>query len=177
MGKKRISQKNFYQIKTYKVVISGILIALGVIFGSIFYIPILGGKMFPIQHFINVVSAIILGPFYAVLNAFCVSLIRNILGTGSLLAFQGSMIGALVAGIIYKRSKKIYMTALGEVIGTGIIGALVAYPIAKMVMGKEVALFAFIFPFSLSCIGGAAFAILFLNIPQIKELIKNMEVS
>lgn len=160
---------------TKKLVLSSLLVAFGTVIGAVFYIPLLGGKMFPIQHFINVVSAIILGPLYAVGNAFVISLLRNILGTGSILAFPGSMVGALLAGILYKRYKNFYATALGEVVGTGILGALLAYPFATLMLGKEVALFAYIFPFSLSCIGGAVLAIIFLNVPIIKRLINNKE--
>ena len=46
------------------------------------------------------------------------------------------------------------MASLGEILGTGFLGALVAYPIAKLVMGKDVAIFFFILPFMASTIGG-----------------------
>ena len=161
--------------RTYKFAISGILIALAVIFGT-FSIPVFGAKMSPVQHFINVVTAVTLGPIYAVGNAFIASLLRNIMGTGSLLAFPGSMVGALLAGIVYKRFNKIEYSVLGEVIGTGIIGALLAYPISSLILGKEVALFAYIAPFSISCIGGAIIAYIFLKVPAIEKLlIKGME--
>lgn len=112
-----------------------------------------------------------MGPFYALGNAFITSVLRNILGTGSLLAFPGSMIGAFLAGILYKRFKKIEAALLGEIMGTGIIGAIVAYPFAKILLGKEVAMFAYIIPFSISCIGGALFAYIFLKIPSIKRVL------
>lgn len=157
----------------YKLTLSAFFIALGAVTGSIFYIPFLGGKMFPVQHFINVASGVLLGPVYGVANAFLISLLRNIMGTGSLLAFPGSMIGALLAGLFYKKFKNIYASALGEVIGTGFIGAILAYPIAKLLMGKKVAALAFVFPFSLSCIGGAVFAVIFLSIPAVKGILNN----
>lgn len=108
--------------KAQKIALSGILIALAVVFGT-FSIPIGAAKISPIQHFVNVVGAVTLGPIYAVANAFLASLIRNILGTGSLLAFPGSMIGALLSGIIYKKIKILISAVIGEVIGTGILGA------------------------------------------------------
>lgn len=154
----------------FKMSVSGVLISIATIFGS-FSIPILGAKISPVQHFINVVTAVTLGPMYALGNAFITSVLRNILGTGSLLAFPGSMIGAFLAGVLYKRFKKIELALLGEVIGTGIIGAIVAYPFAKILLGKEVAVFAYIIPFSISCIGGVIIAYIFLKIPQIKKVI------
>jgi energy coupling factor transporter S component ThiW len=160
------------QSMVYKLTLSGLFIAFGTVTGSVFYIPFLGGKMFPVQHFLNVVAAVVLGPFYGVANAFCMSLLRNILGTGSILAFPGSMVGAFLAGIVYKKFKNIYLTALGEFIGTGILGALIAYPMATMVLGKKVAAFAYVFPFSLSCAGGAILAVILLSVPVIRKVIK-----
>lgn len=154
--------------KAQKIALSGILIALAVVFGT-FSIPIGAAKISPIQHFVNVVGAVTLGPIYAVANAFLASLIRNILGTGSLLAFPGSMIGALLSGIIYKKIKILISAVIGEVIGTGILGAIAAYPVAVLLMGKEGALFMFVAPFIMSCSAGAVIAYCFLKIPVIKQ--------
>lgn len=109
---------------------------------------------------VNVLSAVLLGPLYSVLVAFCISLIRNMSGTGSLMAFPGSMIGAFFAGILFYKTRKLSLAFLGEVIGTGLIGALLAYPIAKFVLGKEMALFGMIIPFSVSTLGGSIIAII-----------------
>jgi len=98
--------------RTQKITLSGVLIALGVVSGSVLYIPIGVIKAFPVQHMINVLSAILLGPFYAVANAFLISLIRNMTGVGSLLAFPGSMIGALVASLLYKKWEKLGLAFL-----------------------------------------------------------------
>lgn len=154
--------------KAQEIALSGILIALAVVFGT-FSIPIGAAKISPIQHFVNVVGAVTLGPVYAVANAFLASLIRNILGTGSLLAFPGSMIGALLSGIIYKKIKILISAVIGEVIGTGILGAIAAYPVAVLLMGKEGALFMFVAPFIMSCSAGAVIAYCFLKIPVIKQ--------
>ncbi|WP_034850098.1 energy coupling factor transporter S component ThiW [Clostridium hydrogeniformans] len=163
----------FGEKKVYKLTLSALFIAMGTLTGSLFYIPFLGGKMFPVQHFLNVIGGVLLGPYYGVLNALSISLLRNIMGTGSILAFPGSVFGALLAGLFYKRFKNIYLSALGEVIGTGGVGAILAYPLATIVMGKEVAGLAFVFPFSLSCIGGAVLALILLNIPIIRGVINN----
>lgn len=163
MNKKSISNK---------LAISGLLIAIATIFGT-FSIPIFGAKMSPVQHFVNVVSAVVLGPGYAIGNAFITSTLRNILGTGSLLAFPGSMIGAVLAGLAYRKFKDIRSALTGEIIGTGILGALAAYPIATLVLGKEVALYVYIMPFSVSCIGGALLAYIFLKMPRIRKLLSN----
>lgn len=163
--------------KAQKIALSGVLIGISVIFGT-FSIPIGVAKISPIQHFVNVVGAITLGPIYALLNAFIASLIRNIMGTGSLLAFPGSMVGALLAGILYKKFRKTGVAVIGEVIGTGILGALLAYPVAAIILGKQVALFVYVIPFTLSCSAGAVIAYLFVKIPIIKKiLIENKSLS
>ena len=76
------------------------------------------------------------------------------------MAFPGSMIGAFFAGILFYKTKKLSLAFLGEVIGTGLIGALLAYPIAKFVLGKEMALFGMVIPFSVSTLGGSIIAII-----------------
>lgn len=155
---------------TRKIVLSGILIAIATVLGT-FSIPILGAKASPIQHFINVIAGVTLGPIYGVACAFISSLLRNILATGSLLAFPGSMVGVFLAGILYKKFKRIELAVIGEVIGTGIIGALLAYPLAAFVLGKEVALFVYIVPFSLSSIIGSIIAYIMLKISKIREFL------
>ncbi|KAJ53464.1 energy coupling factor transporter S component ThiW [Clostridium tetanomorphum] len=142
-------------MKTKRITFSALLIAIGVFTGNLIYIPVGVSKCFPVQHSLNVLSAVLLGPYHGVAIAFSISLLRNILGTGSLLAFPGSMIGALIAGIFYKKGQKLMYAVIGEVLGTGIIGALLAFPIAKLILGKKVAALFFVVPFSISTIGGS----------------------
>ena len=155
---------------TRRLVISGILIALATILGT-FSIPILGAKAAPIQHLINVIAAVTLGPVYGISCAFVSSMLRNILGVGSILAFPGSMVGVFLAAILYKKFKKLEIAVVGEVIGTGIIGALLAYPLAAFVLGNEVALFVYITPFSLSSIVGSIIAYIILKINTVRRFL------
>ncbi len=138
-----------------KLSLAGIMVAVGVVF-STFSIPIGVAKVFPVQHFINVLAGVVLGPFYGVAMAFVTSLLRNFLGTGSLLAFPGSMCGALLCGLLYQSSKKLILAFIGEVVGTGIIGALLAYPIAAFLLSSKAAFYGFVLPFSISSFVGAA---------------------
>jgi len=150
-------------VKTQKLTWAALLIAIATLTGHVFYIPVGASKCFPIQHTVNVLSAIMLGPWYALATAFVTSLLRNILGTGSLLAFPGSMFGALLAGLIYQRSGSQLLASLGEVFGTGILGAIACYPLIKLVMGQETAIFFYVVPFMTSTIGGTIIANLLLK--------------
>ena len=53
-------------MKTKKLALAGIYAAVGVVC-STFYIPFGFTKCFPIQHMINVLCAVTLGPVYAVI--------------------------------------------------------------------------------------------------------------
>ena len=140
-----------------KLSIAGILCALAVI-GSLFSFPVLGSKCAPVQHMVNIICAVLLGPWYGVAVAFAASLLRNVLGLGSLMAFPGSMFGALLCGLVYDKSKNIIPTLLAEVFGTAVLGGLCAYPIAIFIMGKssaDIAFYAYIIPFLISTAAGA----------------------
>lgn len=83
-----------------KLAMAGVLTAVAVI-GSLLSFPIFGSKCAPVQHMVNILAAVVLGPGWGVGIAFCASLLRNLLGLGSLMAFPGSMIGALCCGGLY----------------------------------------------------------------------------
>ncbi len=143
--------------ETKKLCIAGILCAVAVV-GSLFTVPVFGSKCAPIQHMVNILCAVTLGPWYGVGVAFGASLIRNLLGLGSLMAFPGSMFGALLCGIAYWKSKNVSLTLLAEVFGTAVLGGLCAYPVAVLFMGigaGEIAFYAYVIPFLISTAGGA----------------------
>ena len=117
---------------TKKLALAGVLCAVAIV-GSMFSFPVFGSKCAPVQH----------------------------LGLGSLLAFPGSMCGALLCGLAWKKSKNLWLTLAAEVFGTGIIGGLLSYPIAVAFMGVDagtVAFYAYVVPFLVSTVGGSILA-------------------
>ena len=137
---------------------TALLVALTVAMSG-FSIPIGASRCYPIQHLVNVVCAVFLGPVYGVMAAFCTSFIRNLMGTGSLLAFPGSMVGALLCGLIYQKTGKLLLTYIGEVVGTGLLGGMLCYPVAVLIMGNsEAALFTYVMPFFMSTACGTVMA-------------------
>ena len=142
---------------TRKLAMAGVLTAVAVV-GSLLSVPVAGSKCAPVQHMVNILSAVMLGPWWGVGIAFCASLLRNLMGIGSLMAFPGSMFGALICGIVYKKTHNIIATMIGEVAGTSILGGLCAYPVAIFLMGKSaagIAFYAYIIPFFISTAMGA----------------------
>ena len=101
-------------MKTQRLTLAALFIAIATLTGHVFYIPVGFSKCFPIQHTVNVLAAVLLGPWYGVAIAFVTSLLRNVLGTGTLLAFPGSIFGALLAGVLYQRTGKVLLASLGK---------------------------------------------------------------
>ena len=142
---------------TKKLAIAGVFCAVAVA-GSLFSFPIFGSKCSPVQHMVNILCAILLGPGYSIGAAFGAAFIRNLLGLGSLMAFPGSMFGAFVCGVVYQKTKNILAALFGEVFGTAVLGGFCAYPIAIFLMGQSaanIAVYAYVIPFFISTAAGA----------------------
>ena len=137
------------QMKLKKLVISALLTAVAVCM-STFSIPFGASKCFPIQHLVNVLAGVFLGPGWGVAIALCASTIRNLMGTGTLLAFPGSMVGAFLGAYLYQKTNRLTFAYIGEVVGTGILGGMLCYPVATLLMGRTAALFTYVIPFLLS---------------------------
>ena len=143
-----------------KITFTAIMATLAVV-GSFVSFPVAGSKCAPVQHLVNILCAVFVGPWWGVACAFIASLIRNLLALGSPLAFPGSMCGALLAGLLYKYLKKTPVAYVGELVGTGLIGGMLSYPIALFVMGNDkAALFTFVIPFLISSLGGTIIAVI-----------------
>ena len=157
--------------RTRKLTLAGILVAVAVL-GGLFSIPVLGSRCAPVQHLVNILAAVFLGPLWGIGVAFAASLLRNIAGLGSLMAFPGSMIGALCCGLTYHYTKRLGITCIAEALGTGVIGALAAYPVAALLMGLNPASYTvYIVPFLLSTGAGSLLAYVLLRflLPRIRR--------
>lgn len=139
-----------------RAALAGMFAAAGVVL-SVVSIPVGPTKCFPFQHAINVIAGVTLGPAWAVGAAFTTSLVRNMLGTGSLFAFPGSMFGALLDGIAAMLLPQKYKiaAAVAEPVGTGIIGAWVSAAFVAPFMGKNLGFAFFSASFLMSCVPGA----------------------
>lgn len=116
------------------MVVLAMFVGLGVVISPILRVE----GMCPMAHFINVVCAVFLGPWYAFLCASIIGVLRMMLMGIPPLALTGAVFGAFLSGVFYRLSKgKLVAAVAGEVIGTGIIGALVSYPVMTVLWGKE----------------------------------------
>lgn len=162
---------------TKKLAVAALFCAVSVV-GSTFSFPAFGSNCAPVQHMVNILCAVLLGPWYGVASAFVASLLRNLLSLGTLMAFPGSMCGALLCGLVYAKTKKLLPTLIGEVFGTGVIGGLLAYPVAVLLMGKpaaEIAFYAYIVPFLISTVGGSIIAGLLIFALEKNGALKTMQ--
>jgi energy coupling factor transporter S component ThiW len=122
--------------RSAKIALTAFLIALGVALS--FYpgsIPAGPTKVLPYQHMINGIAGIILGPWYAVLIALSIGVLRFSFGIGTIFAFTGGIPGALVVGLTYHYIIKKDFVALTEPIGTGIgalLSALIVQPLLNI---------------------------------------------
>ena len=143
---------------TKRIALAGVLTAIAVV-GSMLSFPVAGSKCAPVQHMVNILAAVTLGPWWGVGIAFAASRLRKMLGRGGLMAFPGSMVGALCCGLMYMGTRKLAPTCVAEALGTGILGGIAAYPVAKFLMGAEpVGLFVYVVPFLVSTVAGSILA-------------------
>ena len=117
-----------------KLVVLSMLVAIGVVIS-----PILRFEgMCPMAHLINIVCSVLLGPWYSLLCAVIIGIIRMAIMGIPPLALTGAVFGAFLSGVFYRMSKgKIVFAVLGEIIGTGIIGAIVSYPVMTYFWGRD----------------------------------------
>jgi len=144
-----------------------VLVAMGVALAPYTSIPVGIAKINPTQHLINLMAAVLLGPAWAVGIAGVVAVLRNAMGVGTLLAFPGGMIGALLAGICYRYWPRLTAAAVGEVVGTGLIAPVVcALLVAPVLMERAIPLLALVPSFLGSSLAGAVLGVLALRLLQ-----------
>lgn len=121
------------QQKVLRLVFLSMMIGLGVVISPILRVE----GMCPMAHLINITCSVMLGPWYSLLCATLIGIIRMTVMGIPPLALTGAVFGAALSGIFYRASGgKIIAACLGEVIGTGVIGAMVSYPVMEILMGR-----------------------------------------
>ena len=117
-----------------KMVMLAMLVAIGVVISPILRVE----GMCPMAHLINIVCSVFLGPWYSLLCATLIGIIRMTLMGIPPLALTGAVFGAFLSGVFYRLSGgKILCAVLGEVltwafyipsfIGGTLIGGSIAF--------------------------------------------------
>jgi energy coupling factor transporter S component ThiW len=116
---------------TKKIALASLLSALGVVISPLWF-EWLGFKSFPGQHFINVLSGVMLGPLWGAVVAVIIGTVRIALGMGTIFAYPGGIPGAVHVGLAYivlsrmTSSRARFAAALAEPFGTVLIGGTIA---------------------------------------------------
>ena len=117
-----------------KTIVLAMLIAIGVVISPILRVE----GMCTMAHVINIICSVFLGPWYSLLCATLIGIIRMITMGIPPIALTGAVFGAFLSGVFYRASKgKIICAVFGEIIGTGIIGAIMSYPVMTYIWGRE----------------------------------------
>ena len=139
-------------VRVRKVVLTALFACMAFVLNTFVYFP----AMAPFQHFVDVLSAVFLGPWYACAAAFLCGVMRMLSGR-TIQAVTGAVFGPILGGLIYRRTKNIYLVFVGEVIGTGLLGALASYPLMTWFYGLDVGTPLYYIPFytPAAAVGGA----------------------
>ena len=117
-----------------KITFLAMMVAIGVVISPILRVE----GMCPMAHLINIVCSVMMGPWYSLLCATMIGIIRMMFMGIPPLALTGAVFGAFLSGLLYRLSGgRMIFAVVGEVIGTGIIGAMVSYPVMTFLMGRE----------------------------------------
>lgn len=159
----------------HRMTVLAMLVALGVVISPILRVE----GMCPMAHFINIICSVLLGPWYSLLCAVLIGILRMTFMGIPPLALTGAVFGAFLSGVLYRVSggRMIY-AVLGEIIGTGIIGAVVSYPVMAGLMGRTGLSWLFYVPsFICGTLIGGSIAFLFLKSLNRARLLTKLQQS
>ncbi len=150
-------------VQVRKLVLTAMFACLSFVLCTCVYFP----AMAPFQHFVDVLAAVFVGPWYACAAAFLCGIMRMMTGR-TIQAVTGAVFGPVIGGLLYRKTKNIWLVWLGEVFGTGICGALASYPLMKKFYGLDVQNPFYYVPFYIpsAIVGGAMGVLVFFTLKK-----------
>ena len=160
---------------TLRMVMLAMMVAIGVVISPILRIE----GMCPTAHLVNIVCSVLMGPWYSLLCATMIGVIRMMFMGIPPLALTGAVFGAFLSGMLYRLSKgKLVCAFIGEVIGTGIIGAIVSYPVMTLIWGRTGLTWFFYVPsFIAGTLIGGSLAFIFLKHLQKAHMLSTFQTA
>ena len=158
-----------------KMTFLAMMIAIGVVISPILRVE----GMCPMAHLINIVCSVMMGPWYSLVCASLIGIIRMMFMGIPPLALTGAVFGAFLSGMLYRVSGgRMIFAVVGEVIGTGIIGAIVSYPVMAFLMGRGgLSLMFYVPSFICGTLIGGSVAFIFLKyLNKAKMLVKMQQM-
>ena len=117
---------------TRKLVLTALLACLSFVLCTFVYFP----AMAPFQHFVDVLAAVLLGPWYGFAAALLCGILRMLSGR-TIQAVTGAIFGPILGGLLYRKTKNVWLVWVGEVVGTGFCGAMASYPLMRLFYGLD----------------------------------------
>ena len=159
------------KLLTKKLVMTAMLTCMAFVLNTFVYFP----AMAPFQHFVNVMAAVVIGPWYGCMEAFLCGVMRMMSGR-TIQAVAGAVFGSILGGLLYRKTHSIWLAWVGEVIGTGIIGAVVSYPLMRVFYGLDAQHWYYYIPFyTPSAVVGAAMGVAALLILKKNGMLARMQ--
>ena len=119
-------------LATRKLVLTALLACLSFVLCTFVYFP----AMAPFQHFVDVLAAVLLGPWYGFASALLCGILRMLSGR-TIQAVTGAIFGPILGGLLYRKTKNVWLVWVGEVVGTGFCGAMASYPLMRLFYGLD----------------------------------------
>ncbi len=156
---------------TRKMVAAAMFACLAFVLNTCVYFP----SMAPFQHFVDVLAAVFLGPWYGCASALLCGILRMMSGR-TIQAVTGAVFGPILGGLLYRKTKNIWLVFAGEIVGTGFFGAMASYPLMKWFYGLDARSPFYYIPFYLpSAVVGAAMGVATLLVLQRTGLVDRMQ--
>ena len=156
---------------TKKLVLTAVLAGLAFVLNTFVYFP----AMAPFQHFVDVLAAVLVGPWYGFAAALICGVLRMLCGR-SIQAVTGAIFGPILGGLIYRKTHNLWLVLVGEIVGTGLCGAVASYHMMTWFYGLDVQHWYYYIPYyTPSAVVGAAMGVAVLLILKRTHVLGRMQ--